>query len=109
MKDLTLTGFQRLCNEIVPVKFIYDTDNQIEGETNDLKMLLFFTQVIVSLAPNCICFKGDGGTLRLDRVKAVRINDEAGIPDIIFYVNCGNLDDKTDDKTYVVTAKKSFM
>ena len=106
MKDLTLTGFQKICNDLAPVKFVYDTDNQIGGKTSDLKIISFFTKAIVSLAPNCICFQGDGGILRLDRVKAIRICEGVGIPDIIFCIDCGNLNDNNDDITYVVTAKK---
>lgn len=108
MEDLTLTRFRQICNKTEPLKFVYDTDNQIGGKTNDLKMLLFFTKVVVSLAPNCICFQGDGGTLRLDRVKAIRIAEGYGVYDIIFCIDCGNLNDENDDKTYVVTAKKNI-
>ena len=105
MRELTLTSFQQLCDRFSPSKYIYDTDNQIEEEISDIRMLLFFTKTVVSLAPNCICFQGDGGTLRLDRVKTVRMAEGFGGYDIVFYIVCGNLRDDKEDKTYVVTAK----
>lgn len=108
MKNLTLTGFIRTCDRLSLEKFIFDTDNQTDGGINDLKMMLFFSKVIVSLAPNCICFQGDGGVLRLDRVKSIQYDEGSDIPDLIFRIVCGNLEDDKDDKTYVITAENIF-
>lgn len=106
MKELKLTEFRQICDNLSPAKYIYDTDNQIGCKASDLKMILFFNKVVVSLAPNCICFQGEGGNLRLDRVKSIRLYDDTGIPDLIFAIECGNLEDDKDNKTCVITMKK---
>lgn len=108
MTELSLTDFRQLCEKFSPVKYIYDTDNQIGGKTSDIKMLFFFDRVIVSLAPNCVCFQGDGGNLRLDRVKSIRLYEGVGISDAIIGIDCGNLMDNKEDKTHVISVKKNF-
>lgn len=59
-------------------KFVYLSDNQDTFDiTSSCVFQLYFTEVVINESINRICFKGNGGSMRIGSVKDVQISDGA--------------------------------
>lgn len=106
MKVLTITEFQKYCKKVAPVSFIYDTNNQINGVRENLKMVSKYSDIIFLLNPNRICLKNDCGTLCFDRVKLIRFYDEEQMVGKVFSIICGNKNNSDFDISYTILMDK---
>lgn len=106
MQVLSMTGFRKLCEQIAPVSFIYDTENQPGGMTKDVKMTMRYSEVAFMLNPNRICFKNEGGVFCLNRVKLIRCHDSTEMVGRIFSIVCGNAKNTNADVSYTIIADK---
>lgn len=98
MKTLTMTDFRKLCQQISPATFIFDTGNQSGNADANVKMVSRYSDVVFMLNPNRICLKNECGTLCFDRVKSVRYFDDKPTVGAIFDIICG---DSSGDSSYV--------
>lgn len=107
MKKLSVIEFQRVCQQIAPATFIFDTENQ-SGNAN-VKMVSRYSDVVFMLNPNRICLKNECGTLCFDRVNVVRYFDDKPTVGAIFDIVCGDSDDSSSHTSYtiVVDSKKN--
>ncbi|MDO5547453.1 MAG: hypothetical protein Q4F79_03105 [Eubacteriales bacterium] len=104
MQVLSMTGFRKICEEIAPASFIYDTENQPGGTNKDAKMVMRYSDVAFMLNPNRICFKNDAGTLCLNRVKSIRCHDNTEMVGQVFSIVCGNAKNTNSDVSYTIIA-----
>lgn len=103
MQILSITGFRKKCEEIVPASFIYDTGNQANKSAN-MQIIQRYAEVICMVNPDRICFKGESGTLCLSRVKSIRYHDDPENIGDIFSIVCGNALDVNSDVSFVIIA-----
>ena len=100
---LTINGFKKKCEEIVPASFIYDTENQANKDRH-IQIIQRYAEVICMMNPNRICFKGESGTLCLSRVKSIRYHDDPENIGEIFSIVCGNSLDVNSDTSFTIIA-----
>lgn len=86
VKNLSVTEFQRVCEQIAPVTFIFDTENQ--SDNTRLKMVSRYSDMIFMLSPNRICLKNNYGTLCFDRVSSIRYFDDRPSIGAVFDIIC---------------------
>ena len=100
MQRLTMTEFKKICSKICALVFVYDTDNQKETYRN-LKIVNKFTEVIIMLNPNRICFRNPGGTMCINNVLYVDRHDPKSVGEV-FDIVCS-------DAVYTIIAdRKKF-
>lgn len=104
MQALSMINFKKMCRNIAPTTFIFDTENQPGGASSNMKMVSAYSDVIFMLNPNRICFKNDSGTLCLNRVKSIKYHDDSESVGKIFSIVCGNLQSDEADVTYTFVA-----
>ena len=92
-----MTGFRKMCEKIAPAIFIFDTENQLESDKSNVKMVMRYSDVICMMNPNRICFKNDAGTLCFNRVKSVKYHDEQEVVGEIFNIVCGSSNNDNKD------------
>lgn len=103
MQILSITGFRKKCEEIVPASFVYDTGNQANKPAN-MQIIQRYAEVICMMNPNRICFKGENGTLCLSKVKSIRYHDDPDNIGEIFSIVCGNSLDVNADVSFTIIA-----
>lgn len=108
MQILSMTSFRKLCEKISPVIFIFDTENQLEHNNINVKMVMRYSDVICMMNPNRICFKNDAGTLCFNRVKSIKYHDEQEVVGEIFNIVCGSSNNDKEDEIYTIIADKNF-
>lgn len=108
MQMLSVTGFRKICEEIAPVSFIIDTENQPGGANKDVKMVMRYSDVVFMLNPNRICFKNEIGTVCFNRVKSIRYHDDPNTIGEIFSIVCGNAHSENEDISYTIVVDKKF-
>lgn len=106
MKTLTVMEFQKYCNEVAPVSFIFDTNNQINGTCSNPKIISRYSDIIFLLNPNRICLKNDCGTITFDRVKSIRFYDEEQMVGKVFGIICGDRKNSDADISYTILMDK---
>lgn len=100
VQRLTMTEFKKICSKICALVFVYDTDNQKETYRN-LKIVNKFTEVIIMLNPNRICFRNPGGTMCINNVLYVDRHDPKSVGEV-FDIVCS-------DAVYTIIAdRKKF-
>lgn len=104
MQMLSMTGFRKVCEEIAPASFIFDTENQPSGANKDVKIVTRYSEVVFMLNPNRICFKNETGTLCFNRVKSIRYLDDQETVGEIFSIVCGNAQNENTDISYTIIA-----
>ena len=110
MNILTMTDFKKLCQQIAPVTFIFDTQNQPGGTNANLKVVSHYSDVAFMLSPNRICLKNEYGTLCFDRVKAIRYFDDKPITGAVFNIICGSSIGSSSHTSYTIIAdSKNFF
>lgn len=109
MQMLSMTGFRKVCEEIAPVSFIFDTENQPNGVNKDAKMVMRYSDVIFMMNPNRICFKNEMGTLCFNRVKSIRYYDGQDAVGETFSIICGNLQNENADVSYTIIAEQKIF
>lgn len=109
MKTLSVTGFRKVCQEISPASFIFDTENQVGYLDTDVKIVSKYSDVIFMLNPNRICFKNENGTVCFNRVKYVRYYDDKRDMGNIFSIVCGNAKDENADVSYTIIADEKIF
>lgn len=106
MKKLSLLEFRDYCNSLSASTFIFSTDNQQwRGVDDNVSMDLVFHKMIITFSPNTIFFKDHRNSLRLDKVKAIKMRDSQCPLGEIFTVVCGDLIGQTHDKEYTLVAQ----
>lgn len=108
MQMLSMTGFRKVCEEIAPASFIFDTENQPGGANKDAKMIMRYSDVVFMLNPNRICFRNEMGTLCLNRVKSVRYHDASDMVGDVFSIVCGNSQNENADISYTIVADRKI-
>lgn len=106
MELLTMCEFKNYCKEIVPASFVFDTENQINGLNEDIKMKGMYSDVIIMLNPNRICFKNESGVMCFNRVKMIRHHNSNEMVGEVFSIVCGNSNDTNQDKSYIIIVDK---
>lgn len=76
MKKLSITEFRRICLEMAPAIFIFDTGNQTGSVNTDIAIVSRYYDVVVMLNPNRICMINDSGTLCFDGVRYILSYDD---------------------------------
>lgn len=106
MKKLSLSEFKDYINSTPVNKFIFSSSNQSWQSIEDtLSLELTFKRMIITFCPNTIFFTDNTNTLRLDRVKGVKIQEATCALGGIFTVICGDIDSTTHDKEYTLIAQ----
>lgn len=104
MKKLSITEFKNFYDENEPMTFIFDTENQPNGETQDVKIVQRYIQTAFMLNPNRLMFANSRGTFCLNRVKYIRLYKETSIQGYLLSVVCGAKDNSSDDTSYTFLA-----
>ena len=104
MQTLSMINFKKICRDIAPAIFVFDTENQSGGIGSDMKIVSTYSDVIFMLNPNRICFRNECGTLCLNRVKAIKYHDEWQSVGKVFSIICGNSHNNETDVTYTIVA-----
>lgn len=106
MKKLSMTEFKKTCELLSPDKFIFASENQKWNNAGTtIKANLFFNNMIMAYNPNSICFKGDGGSLQLDRVKSINMSEEDSLLGTVFTVICGDCFSDSHNTFYTIIAQ----
>ena len=105
---LTITEFEKICNELNPTTYIFDTSNQsTQDYLRTLRMSFTFDNILVTKNPNRICLTlGDKNFFgkyenyfRFERVKYILYRGiSAGCR--FFTIVCGNNTDDLIDVEY---------
>lgn len=109
MQMLSMTGFRKVCEEIAPASFIFDTENQPGGANKDVKIVMRYSDVVFMMNPNRICFKNGTGTLCLNRVKSIRYHDAPEVVGKTFSIVCGDSYSENQDMTYTILADRKVF
>lgn len=98
MKVLSVTGFKNFYNNNTPAIFIFDTENQPNGDLEDVKTVQRYTNMACMLNPNRIMFANEQGNIVLNGVKCVRIYE--GSMGYLVSIVVGNKNDSDNDMSY---------
>lgn len=107
MKNLSLLEFQDYVNCTKMDTFIFSTDNQ-EWDNIDstISFNMIFKEMIITFYPNIVFFKGDNrDSLRLSRVKAVKMETTPCALGKVFTVVCGKPNTEEQDKEYTLIGR----
>lgn len=109
MRILSMTGFRKICEELAPASFIFDTENQPGGANRDAKTIMRYSDVVFMLNPNRICFKNEMGTLCFNRVKLIRYHDDPEVVGKLFSIVCGDSCNENQDMTYAILVDRKIL
>lgn len=103
MKKLSLPEFKEYYLSRNFKKTIFSFDNQIQPNVNSFISLSFeFDIITFTFNPNVIYMKSTNNTMKLNRVKAIKVSDEPSLLGTIITVICGDSSDKNSDKEYIL-------
>ena len=107
MKKLSLLEFKDYVSCMSMNTFIFSTDNQQwHNIDSTISLELCFKEMFITFSPNSIFFTGSRNTsLRLDRVKAVKIQGTQCALGLVFTVVCGEMNTKEQDKEYTLIGR----
>lgn len=107
MKKLSLPEFRDYCEEYIFDKIIYSSVNQPSHSIDTTSsMSLVFDKMLMTLNPNIIHLKGGGSSLRLNKVKYIKIHEDELLIGNIFTVLCGNSLDNKADTEYILIGQR---
>ncbi len=105
MKKLSLSEFKGYYGAHSFDKIIFTSANQSWNSIDSTSSVeLVFKKMIVTFNPNIIYLKGGENTLRLNRVKAIRLHDDDCLLGKVFTVVCGDSKNNFNDKEYTLIA-----
>lgn len=91
MRKISVSEFSRYCREKNPSCYIYLTDNQSdECYSPTMKATMRFSDVIINLKPDRICFSNVCDKLSFERVKEVQMFDDKPSFGTVFNIVCAN-------------------
>lgn len=106
MKKLSPLEFKDYISNMPVNTFIFSSSNQNWQSIEDTMSLeLTFKKMIMTFSPNTMFFVGNPSTLRLDRVKSIKVRETSCVLGTVFTVICGSTDTKTYDKEYTLIAR----
>lgn len=89
MRKISVSEFSRYCKEKNPSCYIYLTDNQDdECYSPTMKATMRFSEVIISLKPDRICFANCCDRLSFERVKEIQMFDDRPSIGTVFNIVC---------------------
>ena len=102
-----MSAFRKMCDEIAPVSYIFDTDNNASlFRTNNAKITVRYSDVSFMFSPNRICFTNEKNVLCINRVKTIYYQDYIEGVSRVFEIVCKNPDDENQDIIYTIIADK---
>lgn len=105
MRRISLPEFRDYFGEYPFERIIYSSDNQIQHSIDaTISANFVFNSMIMTFNPNIIYLKSGENSLRLNKVKAVRLSDEESLLGKVFIVVCGDSFNKNNDKEYTLIA-----
>ena len=105
MKKLSLPEFRDYCGAHPFDRIIYSSANQTQRSIDATTSANFvFNRMIMTFNPNIIHLKSGENSLRLNKVKAIRLSDEESLLGKVFTVICGDSISKNNDKEYTLIA-----
>lgn len=105
MQKLSLSEFRDYCGTHQFDRIIYSSSNQTQRNIDDITSLNFvFNRMIMTFNPNIIYLKNGENSLRLNKVKAIRLSEEESLLGKVFTVICGDSFSENDDKEYTLIA-----
>lgn len=103
MQILSLSEFKKYLSKAAIKSFIFSTENQsLKDDIIDVR--LTFKEVFIMFSPNIMFFKDGSNSLRVDRVKKIRLSEEPSVLGEVFTIICGNIGDEIHDKelTFII-------
>lgn len=105
MRNISGNEFVRICEENQFKEYIFDTNNQPSWESDDVREVTIYEELLVSAGINRVCFKNRCGTRCFTRVKYAFYEYKSDSVSHIFTIICGNQLDENADKAYVILAR----
>lgn len=106
MKKLLLSEFKDYCVENNFKKFIFLSDNQIKHNTDVYMHISFEFDVLkITFNPNIIYMQSGNNTMRLNKVKLIRVSEEPSLLGTVVTVVCGDSSNKNNDREYVLVMR----
>lgn len=102
MQKLSVREFRDFCVKLPQYHIIFDSVNQDWCTVGDtMKIKHDFDSVKISFNPNTIYLCSPFGTMRLERVKRVEM-DEPSMLGAVFTIVCGDFSTNNNDKSYTI-------
>lgn len=106
---LTIMDFEKICNELKPMSYIFNTDNQepVDYKQQTFRISITFDNLLITKNPNRICltlgeknfFGKYENYIRFERVKHIIYKGKsAGFR--FFTIVCGNIMDDLENVEY---------
>lgn len=100
---LSVADFDNICKNAAFTNYIFCTKNQRVKMALDAKLI--FSEVIVSINPNTICFKRDDEYFSINMVKYVEYCTQESPLGDVFVIVCDNINRSVNKNTYTIIAR----
>ncbi len=109
MQTLSVTEFDKRLREDEPRRYVFDTDNQdIPSGAQNARWREEFYRIRCMINPNRISFLNDNGSLTLENVRYVCVEDENKHIGEVLRIVCSDLDDISRDVSFLLLADKIY-
>lgn len=107
MRILSMTEFNDFCKSM-SFTYIYDTENQQNGDLEDVKIVQRYNRVVCMWNPNRIMFESDQGSFCINRIKRITLREMKYIRSYTLSITCGAQNDSNEDSCHTFVIDKEI-